>query len=229
MSESALIAGLESFALTQSDLRSLGSARVDITARLDSFRLTPAVTKRSPSERLEYLDSRANRWMRSLRKKWPTDSFSVVPCSNVPTEIKSTVRARDVRNIAQFHEIAIIVVERVEGKRKRRNAKTENKFYCVRAKVAIQIEGVTRGNQTWEDRFVLVHATSFDDAIDKLKNEWKEYEKPYLNSDGQMVRWKFEKIVDVYSTGETEIDPRGTEVYSELLQRRMKREYEWRT
>ena len=93
----------------------------------------------------------------------------------------------------------------------------------------MQIEGITKGNQTWEDRFVLVLATDFDDAVTRIKSKWKDYEAPYLNSEGSMVRWKLEQIVDVYRTGETEIDPLGTEVFSELFQRRMKREYEWRT
>ena len=190
--------GLDEFGLNRSKLWRLGSTRVEITARLDSYRLTSAVVSRSPSERHKYLNDRANRWVRSLQKRWPTDSFSVIPSVLIPTEIKSTVKARDVREIEKFREVSAIVIERIEGKRRRRKFNLAKEFYCVRAKVAIQIEGITRGNQTWEDRFVLVLASDFEDAEEKLEKEWKEYEAPYLNSDGQMVRWKLEEVVDVY-------------------------------
>jgi hypothetical protein len=82
--------------------------------------------------------------------------------------------------------------------------------------------------QMTEDRFLLVRASSSEDAKKRLRQLWKEYAAPYLNIEGQMVSWSLDKVIDVYETGETEIDPAGTEVYSKLGQRRMRREYVWR-
>ena len=81
--------------------------------------------------------------------------------------------------------------------------------------------------QNTEDRFVLVRAYSFQDAKRRLRQHWREYAAPYLNSEGQMVSWSFDKVTDVYQTGETKIDPAGTEVYSKLGKRRMRPEYVW--
>ena len=78
-----------------------------------------------------------------------------------------------------------------------------------------------------EDRFVLVHASTFEDAKKRLKKQWREYSTPYLNSNGEMVSWSFEKVIDVYDTTEVELDPAGAEVYSKLGKRRMRPEYVW--
>ncbi len=95
-------------------------------------------------------------------------------------------------------------------------------------KRAIQVEGETRGLQTVADRFVLVRAWDFKDAERRLARMWKSYAEPYLNAGGQAVRWQLEKIVDVFSLSEDQIDPSGTEVYSSLSQRRLKPEHVWK-
>jgi hypothetical protein len=93
----------------------------------------------------------------------------------------------------------------------------------VRARVAIVIESQTQGMQSTEDRFVLVRASSFDDAIKRVAPQWREYATPYLNPSGNVVRWQLDEIVDVYRTDHEDIDPKGTEVYSRLGQRRLPR------
>jgi hypothetical protein len=87
--------------------------------------------------------------------------------------------------------------------------------------VAVTIEGQVRGLQTVEDRFVLVRASSFEDAEARLASEWRAYATPYLNSDGNIVRWLLDEIIDVYDVPDDEIRPQGTEVYSKLSARRL--------
>jgi hypothetical protein len=82
--------------------------------------------------------------------------------------------------------------------------------------------------QNTEDRFVLVRASSCEDAKKLLSRKWREYATPYLNSDGQMVSWSLDKVIDIYDIGETEIDAAGTEVYSRLGRRRMRQSHVWR-
>lgn len=101
-------------------------------------------------------------------------------------------------------------------------------WYCVRARVAIRVEDQVSGMQTIEDRFLVVRAASCTDAEQRLLREWREYATPYLNSDGYMVSWCLEEVVDVYHTGEAELDPTGAEVYSRLAQRRMRPAFVWR-
>ena len=79
--------------------------------------------------------------------------------------------------------------------------------------------------QSTEDRFVLVHACSFQDATKRLKRKWREYATPYMSPSGQMVSWSLDKIADIYDIVETDIDASGTEVYSKLGRRRMRPSY----
>ena len=67
--------------------------------------------------------------------------------------------------------------------------------------VAIEIEGLEKGMQTFEERFVIVKAKSQDDAYLKMEKQKKSYGKPYLNSDGRQVRWRIESFDDCYETG----------------------------
>ena len=112
------------------------------------------------------------------------------------------------------------------GLRKKRQTPRDH-WFCVRGKVAIQIEGQTRGRVTLEDRFVLVKASNPKNAQQRLAREWRAYAEPYLNSDGCAVRWKLIGIENVYELTEDDIDPHGTEVYSQLRYERMKQEYRW--
>lgn len=121
-----------------------------------------------------------------------------------------------------------IHVTRIAGHRRHRLPKTELEWYCVRAFVVIQVERAESGLLNTEDRFMLVRASSFEDAKKRPRRQWREYATPYLNSEGRMVSWHLDRIVDVYQTSETEIDPNGTEVYSKLGHRRMRPGYVWR-
>ena len=130
----------------------------------------------------------------------------------------------------QMHDAAPrrVHVTKVAGYRRRRARKPPLVWYCLRALVIIRVEQAKAGMQNTEDRFVLVRASSFEDAKKRLRQHWREYATPYLNSEGQMVSWSLDNIINVYDTGETELDPAGTEVYSKLGHRRMRPEYVWR-
>lgn len=118
-----------------------------------------------------------------------------------------------------------MVVDRIAGLRKVRERLKLN-WYSVRARIAIQVEGQTKGLQGIEDRIVMVRARSLSDASKRLENEWQAYAEPYLNSYGELVRWQLEEILDIYAIT-SDIDPKGTEVWSSLRNRRMKKEFEW--
>ena len=97
----------------------------------------------------------------------------------------------------------------------------------MRARVAVQVEGLKKGLQTTEDRILVVKATSPEDAIERLEPEWKAYAEPYVAVGGRRVRWQLDQVVSIFELIDQRIDPRGTEVYSKLGQRRMRPEYEW--
>jgi len=61
-----------------------------------------------------------------------------------------------------------------------------------------------------------------EDAKRRLARNWCEYAAPYLNSEGELVRWQLVEVLDVYRLLEDEIDPNGTEMYSRIRPRRTK-------
>ena|ERR1700761_7106962 len=110
-------------------------------------------------------------------------------------------------------------IEKTEGFR--------NKYYCVKMTVVIDVEGVTPKKQDIEERFVLIRASSFDDAYKKMENQKDDYAEPYLNSDGRLVSWRIDSFDDCYVTDITspgDLDkPEGVEVYSKLSSRKAKK------
>lgn len=118
----------------------------------------------------------------------------------------------------------------VEGRRPRKERERKFlKWYAVQARFAIQVEGYTRGMQSYEDRILLVKATGCDDAVRRLRREFREYEAPYLNPACEMVRWHFERVLDVQETFlvNDELNQEGEEIFSQIRERRMRPEYEW--
>lgn len=128
-------------------------------------------------------------------------------------------------------EVRMVILLAVDGMQRRASKKNRSRepleWYAVQARFAIQVEGQTSGMQTYEDRIVLVKARDFEDAERRLEPEFAAYGQPYFNEDWELVRWHFERVLDVYLTNLDRLDPAGTEVYSALRSRRMRPEYEW--
>lgn len=140
----------------------------------------------------------------------------------------ATLKASLLPKLLKEEGILYISLLAVEG-RKKRNPRPQKSldWYAVKGIYAIQVEGAIKGMQSYEERILLVRAMSFDEAKKKAWKESENYVDPYLNSNGEVVRWQLEKIVDIYWTSIEEFDPNGTEVFSALYQRRMKPAYEW--
>lgn len=226
----ARVTGLEDLDLTEPSFLRLGLREVLATVYLRSYELTPGVQKLPPSRRFAYLAARVERWIDSLRSRYPGLSLQAEEgrLSRIPQLLSFRGPAREVFPLADSPGVWSVHVTKVAGYRRRRARKPPLVWYCLRALVIIRVEQAKAGMQNTEDRFVLVRASSFEDAKKRLRQHWREYATPYLNSEGQMVSWSLDNIINVYDTGETELDPAGTEVYSKLGHRRMRPEYVWR-
>lgn len=231
------LTGLERFGLTETSFRSLGNRKVLGYVYLQTYDVTPAVQKLPCSKRHAYMVVRVNRWIERLYRFYPELSFqmkggkpgnSVRRWSELPTTLTVRGPARKIFVLADAAGVESIYVTRIAGRHRHRQPKTPLEWYCVRALVVIRVELAKSGMQNIEDRFMLVRASSAEDAKERLRQQWREYARRYLNSEGQMVSWQFDRVVDVYSMCETDIDPTGTEVYSKLGHRRMRPKYVWR-
>jgi hypothetical protein len=230
--------GLEQFGLNKASFRRLGNRNVRAYVSLRTYDVTPPVKNLPPSKRLAYVAARVGRWIEGLVRLFPGLSFqaqgdkltsrSVRGWSQLPSSLIVAGPARQVLALADAAGVNSVYVTSVAGRRRRRSRKPSLEWYCVRAFVIIRIERAKTRLQSTEDRFILVRASSFEDAKKRLRQQWREYARPYLNSDGQMVSWLLDRVIDVYQTCETDIDPAGTEVYSKLGQRRVPPGCVWR-
>lgn len=222
------ISGLDAFGLVKRDLPRLRSRHARIKIYLTGHPLTRKVLSMSPKLRWGYLNAQAARQRLAFMKRFPGFAQPLKD-GGAPLErsiIPARVLVRDLSKIANAPTVQSVAILGIEGLR-RRPAVAPLSWHCVRALVAIQVEGQKRGHQTLEDRFVIVKARSMTDAERRLKGKWREYAQPYLNSEGFAARWQLEKVVDVYELVEPDIDPAGTEVYSSLSGRRFKPKFGW--
>ncbi|MES2732577.1 MAG: DUF4288 domain-containing protein [Bacteroidota bacterium] len=147
-----------------------------------------------------------------------------------PRGIKTELPLNQVWELIQKEfraHISIVSIEEMEEKEE----EVMPCFWSIKARFAIQIENAKGGMQGYEDRIMLICALDQEDAQQKLLKSLESYAKPYLNSSGRLVRWKFEKFLDAYSTdiysADDFMNDKGVEVYSELGNRKLKPELEW--
>ncbi len=221
----ATLSGLDSYRLTLTDLRRLGDRPVEV-----SFTLLPPdyapLFPLAPAERNAWLRDHLGGQLERVRARWPGGEIVPRLADHLPWTADSVLAARDVPRVLRLPELLFVSVTKIAGLR-RKPERRQLAFFAVRARIVIEAEGQTKGSQEVEDRIVLVSAFSFADAERRVIPQLAAEAEPYLNADGEMVRWRLEEIVDVYQLFADAIDPRGTEVYSRIGQRRMKPELEW--
>ncbi len=221
----AILLNLDRYGLALTDLPTLEDRPVEISASLRGIPYEPLFPL-PPAERNRRLKEHLETALERVRDRWP--GGAIRPRSEeLPWNFDSVVPARELPRILRFHQLNSVFVKKIQGLRKRPERKPMQ-WYAVRARVVIQVEDQTRGMQSVEDHIVLVQARSFEDAERRLQPEWEQYAEPYLNPNGEMVRWQLEEIVDVYEIGTIDLDPKGTEVYSRLSQRRVRPGAVWR-
>lgn len=68
----------------------------------------------------------------------------------------------------------------------------------------------------WEERIILIRASSMEDADRKSEPMAREYESEYINVHNQIVKVRLYQIVDIFSLCDT-ADRTSIEVYSKLF------------
>lgn len=226
--------GLSAYGLAEKDLRRLGDTAVDIEVRSrNSPDVYPARARfhrllaKRPEERREAVRQwRIRQHERLLAALRPYDSEPLY-FNGDPVGVRVTLPAKDIRRILGKAPVDFVRIVRIKGRPRKRGTRRTAGWFAVKARFAVQIEGQTKGMQTCEERIVLVTARSFAEAERKAMREFRRYEAPSLTTVGHFCRSAFEAIVDIQNVYENAIDPDGTEVFSELKQRRMKPGYEW--
>lgn len=158
------------------------------------------------------------------------DTYKLIGTAKKPRGVETKIYLTDIEKLANYTFVEHIFINSIRGAKKIINVASSS-FFCIKMTVAIQIEGIKKGLQTYEERYVLIKAKSSDDAYKKIGRRKKQYEKPYLNSQGQLVRWKVESLDDCYATDiinfENLNDPEGAEVFSVLKRRKLTSKRYW--
>lgn len=223
----ARIYGLEEWGVTLSSLRRLGNRQVSVAIgqrgpiQRSLFRFPPTVRQKK-------LAAFLNRGLKCLQSRFPEVQFRIRGDGALAWTLDAEMPAKYIAALREISSVGNIWIKDISGRCPvRESRKHESVWFAVWGIVAIQIEDQVRGNQSIEDRILLVKASSEEQAKKRLKREWDKYAEPYLNTDGFMVRWKLERIHEVYALFADKIEEKGTEVFSYMRQRRIRPEFEW--
>ena len=234
MTKGRWISGLDDFGLSKAELRNLGGTpvTVEVTIHIPPYTYPSSLQfrtliRKSPTERRELVHQWRVRAHEKLRKEIPVENLAAISFNNDPVGFRFIIAAKEVGKLFSLRHAESIRIKAIKGIRCKARREHDSRYYAVKARFAIQVEEQTTGMQTYEDRILLVNASSEKEAKKLAMREFREYETPTLSTTGHFYRWGFEKILDIYETFDTAIDANGTEVYSELKDRRMKPEYEW--
>jgi len=158
------------------------------------------------------------------------DTYELVGTKRRLSGVKAKLTLASVFKLAKQSFIDNIFIYELDGA-KRKLDKATVKFFCVKMTVSIQVEGLIKGMQSCEERYVLVKAPTVEIAYKKVKKQEKQYGEPYLNSDARLVRWKIESYDDCFDTDIYSIEdfnkPEGVEVFSKLRSRKITSERAW--
>jgi hypothetical protein len=185
------------------------------------------VQELTPAQRIKKRKALFQQTRQNLLDKKLFDTFESGPHIR---HIKTRIPYSRLSKLARLNEIEHIWIKFVSDAKKRHKT-IEKRFYCVKMTIVIEIEGVKNGMQKIEENMVLVKAKSYDDAFNVVEKNRNRHEISYLNSEGEIVRWRIDSFDDCYETfiySSDEINVReGTEVYSKFKTRRMRKEYVW--
>ena len=87
----------------------------------------------------------------------------------------------------------------------------QSKFYSVNNKLLDEI------TPSWEERIILIKASSMEEAELKCAIIAKEYESEYTNVYNQIVKVRLYSIVDIFATFDTNART-NIEVYSKMFE-----------
>jgi hypothetical protein len=218
---------LDKYGLNISSLKRLGNRKIEIDVYLEYPKYEKWFKLNQDLRKQKIIDFTYKEFEK-LKSLFPQLDVKRYKSKQEIIKVKLTINAKDIVKFNNADFVESVWLYNIEGLKRPRDKK-DKYYYAVNAIFAIQIEGITGGMQQYEERIILVKAYSYEEAERKALKEFKDYGYTYLNSDKLMVRWKFEKIIDVYNTHDNidKINPSGMEVYSHFRYRKLTKEREW--
>ncbi|MGB0983724.1 MAG: DUF4288 domain-containing protein [Saprospiraceae bacterium] len=182
--------------------------------------------KLKPKKRIEAIRTAQNEQFEAF--KTDLAALSVDTSKMELHQIEVTLPYQNLLQIEPNIAIERVFIHKIDGV-ETENEASDSSFFGVKARCVIQVEGQKRGQQSVEERILLVRAKSFKQAKKRVQKAFKKYETPYLNTEGYQIIWKLDKIVEVYDTGVVDIkefdSKEGVEVFSRIKSRKLKNKH----
>jgi hypothetical protein len=228
------ISGLDDFGLTQTGLRKLASrpVTVEVTTHIPPYVYPSSVQFRrlvrmTPKER----GALVRQWRRKeharLCREIPFEDYTVRRFNGAPIGVSLTVPASSVHMLFRLRHAESVRIIGITGLERRQPKEKISRLYAVKARFAFQAEGRRNGMQLYEDRIVVISATSEKEAEKRATRQFTSEGSPCLPTSGHFFRWAFEGVLDVCEAPDSEWNPQGTAVHYEYRRRRMRLESEW--
>ena len=177
-------------------------------------------------------------------RKLQRDNFQTVKKALKGYKLKKTPSNYDTRSIQceletnkiieliKLKEVAKVSVLNIPNHEKKTESNKKLDYYFgVKCRFAIEIEGRKQGFMDFDENIILIKAENHDDAKSKILKCYDKKVEAYMNSNGQLVRWRFDGILDIYESNlheKSQLDDReGVEVYSRLVTKKIRPEYVW--
>jgi hypothetical protein len=217
-----MIIGLEEWNLTEQRLAALDQvATIRILFTYPHYRL---FLDSEPAQRKKQIAQTLRRSLQVLRAEFSIAEYTLIGTRYRPGGIITQLPAKTILALNGKEYISRIGIEDLPGFT-RTAPVPEDAFWGVKARFAIQVEGIETGMQQYEERIVLVKAADEESAKQKLLKSFEAYAEPYMSASGRLVRYQFEEFVVVYSVYVDTIDDflsdSGVEVYSQIRSRRI--------
>lgn len=185
-----------------------------------------------PKERLKRIDMYHRESFNRLIDLNLFEKYKVTGTKKRPIAVLTRVKYRTLKLFNKLDYVTSISIESINNAINKVKETADERYFCVKMTVVIEIEGIALKKQDIEKRFVLIKAGSSEDAYEKLDKQKGEYGEPYLNSDGRFVRWKIYSFDDCYETdinSPKDLDNiSGVEIYSEVKRRKTKTTWDGR-
>lgn len=221
------IFGLEDWELDKNHPDSARSVQLRIFIKYPDYK---DLLQFEPRERNKRIAIERKRKIADLLETGFLHDYRLIGNKRSPNGIETKIAFPLLSKVEKLGFVKCIFIERIDHARKIRKA-VAAKFFCIRMTVAIEVEGITKGLQSYEERFVLVKAKSVEQAYAKIEKAKIDYAEPYLNPYGNLVRWRIESLDDCYETFIEGFDdlnkPEGAEVFSVLKKRKLTPERVW--
>ncbi|WP_158861006.1 DUF4288 domain-containing protein [Lunatibacter salilacus] len=187
----------------------------------------------SPETRKVIIKTTLQKSYASLKKDFKLKNSKIILGTRVePRVINDKIILKSVFSLKDKTYVKHLVINSIEGVEAKEvsQAAPTDRYFSVKARFGILIEGQTNGLQTYEESIILIKAANENEAEERANVLLPESEKPYLGSEKRFVWFRFEEVLNV--TGYMDIpriepDLEGTEVYYEWKKRKLPPENTW--